>query len=345
MLNSVCSGNKNSNRDTIQKEVTQKKLPDTLEFKSGIRSILHDSKGNYWLGSDQEGVCKYDGQKFTYYTPENGFCGKQVIDIQEDELGHIWFGTSSGLCCFDGIKFYSNDRGLLTHVLRNEVQAEWSSNRTDLWFSGKKINELIRVTKDGIHTVNYPFQIPVMGKPNNYGITGFSKSKQEGLWIAHYPGVSYYDGKKLELINDSTMHYDGITKYMHVRSILEDSKGRLWIGNNGIGVLLKEGNAIIHFSEKHHLFKGDIFGVKSPAGTLMHVFAIYEDSKGHIWFGDRDTGAWRFDGKEIKNFVLDAALNSPHIWNIMEDKSGNLLFASGVRGVYKFNGNGFERFF
>lgn len=141
------------------------------------------------------------------------------------------------------------------------------------------------------------------------------------------------------------MRYDGKSKYMHVRSILEDSKGRLWIGNNGIGVQLKEKDSIIHFSEKYNLFKGEFIRVKSPEGTLMHVFAIKEDSKGNIWFGDRDTGAWRFDGKEMKNFKLDSFLNTQHIWDIFEDKSGNLLFASGDRGVYKFNGNGFDRVF
>ncbi|HAD33319.1 MAG TPA: diguanylate cyclase, partial [Chitinophagaceae bacterium] len=85
--------------------------------------------------------------------------------------------------------------------------------------------------------------------------------------------------------------------------------------------------------------------VNSPEGTLMHVFAIKEDSKGNIWFGDRDTGAWRFDGKEIKNFKLDSNISTQHIWDIFEDKRGNLLFASGERGVYKFNGNGFDRVF
>ncbi len=77
----------------------------------------------------------------------------------------------------------------------------------------------------------------------------------------------------------------------------------------------------------------------------MHVFAIKEDSKGNIWFGDRDTGAWRYDGKEIKNFIVDSKLNSQHIWNIYEDKKGNLLFVMADNSVYKFNGDGFSKFF
>jgi ligand-binding sensor domain-containing protein len=345
ILNFSCTENRNSNNTIKQNKIKLTNVTDTLKFKSGIRSILQDSKGNYWFGSDQEGVCKYDGKTFTYYTSENGFCGKQVIYIKEDETGQIWFGTSSGLCCFDGNKFTADRNDSPTNILGHEQQDTWSINGTDLWFPGKNQNELIRIDKGKIHTIKYPIQISSKGNSIDYGIIGFSKSKNGGLWVAHYSGVSYYDGKAIQFINDSTMHYDGKSKYMHVRSILEDSKGRLWIGNNGIGVQLKDKDFIIHFSEKHDLVHGDIFAFPGLPGTLMHVFAIKEDSKGNIWFGDRDTGAWRFDGKEMKNFKLDTNLNTQHIWDIFEDKSGNLLFASGDRGVYMFNGNGFDRVF
>ncbi|MGB3947766.1 MAG: two-component regulator propeller domain-containing protein [Bacteroidia bacterium] len=345
IFNYACTDKKNLNSDTKRNPTTQTNLTDTLKFKTGIRSILQDSKGNYWFGSDQEGVCMYDGKNFTYYTTENDFCGKQVIYIKEDETGLIWFGTSSGLCCFDGNKFTSNEKMYPLNNSDGKHYAGWQLSTNNLWFPGINKNELIRINNGKSYTIKYPIQISLKENSVDYGITGFSKSKNGGLWVAHYSGVSYYDGKKIQFINDSTMHYDGKSKYMHVRSILEDSQGRLWIGNNGIGVQLKEKGAMIHFSEKYNVFKGDIFRVKSAEGTLMHVFAIKEDSKGNIWFGDRDTGAWKFDGKELKNFKLDTTLNTQHIWDIFEDRSGNLLFASGDRGVYKFTGNGFDRMF
>lgn len=345
MLNLACSENSNSKKDIEQNEITLTNTTDTLKFKSGIRSMMQDRKGNYWFGSHQEGACKYDGKNFTYYTTENGLCGNQVIYIKEDETGLIWFGTSSGVCCFDGNKIIADRNGDPADIYGYDPYAEWSINKTDIWFPGKHQNELIRIDNGKIQTIKYPMRIPAKGEQVDHGITGFSKSKNGGLWIANYSGYSYYDGTTFQFINDSAMHYDGKSRYMHVRSILEDSKGRLWIGNNGIGVQLKEKDSVIHFSEKHHLLKGEIFGMKSPEGTLMHVFAIKEDSKGNIWFGDRDTGAWRFDGTEMKNFMLGSTLSSQHIWDIYEDKNGNLLFASGERGVYKFNGNGFDRVF
>jgi ligand-binding sensor domain-containing protein len=136
-------------------------------------------------------------------------------------------------------------------------------------------------------------------------------------------------------------------EYFHIRSILEDSKGNLWIGNNGLGVLLKRGDSILNFSEKQGLIHADSdrSGNRSHPGTLEHIFAISEDSKGNIWFGDRDTGAWRYDGMTMKNFVVNESLESPMIWQIYENAMGDLLFAMASGGIYRFNGEDFDRMF
>src|SRR5436190_1919826 len=51
-------------------DVTKSKLNDSaivapalLRFET-VRSILEDSKGNYWFGSWKEGVCRVDGKSF-----------------------------------------------------------------------------------------------------------------------------------------------------------------------------------------------------------------------------------------------------------------------------------------
>jgi ligand-binding sensor domain-containing protein len=336
-FNSSCNNARKFNEQKNENGSLIEKTGDTLKFTKGLRSICQDSKGNYWIGSDQEGVCKFDGKAFTYYTTENGFCGKQVISIKEDASGRIWFGTSSGLCSYDGQKFNSNVNLTEMKLLK--------TNKADLWFPGNNTNVLIKIANGFSSTIKNPIEIPLNANPIDYGITGFSVGKMNDLWIAYYCGVAHFDEKSIQYINNRKMNFDGKSNYMHVRSILEDSKGRLWIGNNGIGLLLKEGNAITHFSREKNLIKGEIFNVKSPEGSLMHVFAIKEDSKGNIWFGDRDTGAWRYDGKELKNFKVDAKLNSQHIWDIYEDKRGNLLFVMAENSVYKFNGNGFKKFF
>lgn len=164
--------------------------------------------------------------------------------------------------------------------------------------------------------------------------------------MATYAALFSYDGKTVTIFDRKTLKLKD-NELLHIRSILADSKGRIWIGNNGIGVLLKEGNPIINFSEKNNLIhpastrRGD----RSQPGTLEHVFAIEEDSEGNIWFGDRDTGAWKYDGKTLTNNKIDSALNTQMIWSIYEDQNKNLLFGMAGGGVYIFNGKTFDKRF
>lgn len=130
-------------------------------------------------------------------------------------------------------------------------------------------------------------------------------------------------------------------------SILEDSKGRLWIGNNGIGVLLKDNGTTINFSEKNNLIHptSSRRGDKSQAGTLEHVFAIEEDGDGDIWFGDRDTGVWKYDGNTIKNYTKELGLPNYFVHTIYKDNKDELWFVQTDGNVFKFNGEIFEKQF
>ncbi len=317
---------------------------DTLVFTSGIRSILQDSKGNYWFGSHQEGVCLFDGKTFTYFTTDDGLSDNQVRTIQEDQNGVIWFGTGNGVSNYkDGIIKNQTPRISLTGS-NLFVKGNWALTENDLWFDAGKESGAYRYDDQNLSYLEFPVQ-GVTNTYNTFSATGFSKGKKGNLWIATYTAVIEYKGKSFEIIDDKSLGYSKETGLLHIRSILEDSKGNLWIGNNGIGVLLKEGDSIINFSEQNNLIHptSSRRGDKSPTGTLEHVFAIKEDDKGNIWFGDRDTGAWKFDGKTMTNYSIDEKLKTQMIWSIYQDNNGDLLFAMGTGGVYQFNGKSFDK--
>ncbi|MFT4973296.1 MAG: hypothetical protein ACI9JY_002504 [Saprospiraceae bacterium] len=68
-----------------------------LNFTTMIYSIFEDSDGNMWFGSDREGVCRFDGKSYTYFSMEDGLSHSQIRLIQGDGNGNIWFGTGNGL--------------------------------------------------------------------------------------------------------------------------------------------------------------------------------------------------------------------------------------------------------
>ncbi len=344
-LNLSCAEKKSSKNEISKLEFENFSNADTLNYNCGIRAIFQDSKGNYWFGSHQEGVCLFDGKTFTYFTSDDGLSDNQVRTIQEDQNGIIWFVTGNGVSSYDGKK-------IINHTLKSNTitgyfsQNEWVKTDRDLWF-GAGINPGV-YRWDG-HKLSYlKFPVKKTINPDNvYLVTGITNGKNEMLWISTYTGIFGYNGKKFTIINDETLNLTKKLGLLHIRSIFEDSKGRLWIGNNGIGVLLKEGDSIINFSEQNHLIHptSSRSGDKSPAGTLEHVFVINEDAEGNIWFGDRDTGAWKFDGKAITNYIIDDKLATPMIWSIYNDNKNNLLFGMADGGIYKFNGKSFDRIF
>lgn len=139
---------------------------------------------------------------------------------------------------------------------------------------------------------------------------------------------------------------------IHIRSVLADSKGRIWIGNNGIGVILIKGETLTHFSkEQGRLIPMDKFIYNTQNNQtekntgIQSVFAIEEDSEGNIWFGDRDSGVWKFDGKTLTNYSIDKSLSTQMTWSIYKDNRDNLLFGMADGGVYQFNGKTFEKRF
>jgi len=338
-LNISCLEKKSAVKEaTKPTEITASKT-DTLKFTTGIRTIYQDSKGNYWFGSHNEGVSLYDGKSFKYFTTNNGLSDNQIRSIQEDKYGNIWLGTSKGICVYDNGKLTTYPTNIYNPRL------DWDKTNGDLWFNAGQEDGIYRF--DGINMNYLIFPKPINNNPDNtYGVTDISKTKDGKVWIATYAALFSYDGKMVNIFDNEKLNlkYDEL---LHIRSVLADSKGRIWIGNNGIGVLLMDGDSIIHFSEKNNLIhptskrRGD----KSKPGTLEHVFAIEEDSEGNIWFGDRDTGAWKFDGKIVTNYIIDKQLLSPMIWTIYKDNNNTLLFGMSDGNIYKFNGNDFEKLF
>ena len=153
------------------------------------------------------------------------------------------------------------------------------------------------------------------------------------------------------MIDDESLGLNEDTGSLHVRCIFEDSTGRVWVGNNGIGVILIDGDTTIKFTQEQGVGRRDRRSggtmvpqpgdVSDGAASLHRVFSIGEDRAGNIWFGTNEQGAWRYDGESLRNFTEEDGLASKGIHAIYTDSRGDLLL--GGNGVFKFNGESFDR--
>lgn len=314
-----------------------------LKYTTGVRSILEDKKGNIWFGSYNEGVCLLQNGEFQYFTTENGLSSNSVWNIYEDKNGIIWFECGQGLSSYDGQK-------MTVYKERNyDATTQWKLTDGDLWFKG---DEAMGFNKPEQHPGVYHFDgknlfyrsFPINVKQQlkkGYSVsTNFVRSKNGSVWFGTYSALIGYNGSDFKIINDSFLGLNGETGYLHIRSIMEDSKGNLWIGNNGIGVLKYDGEKVVNFTDQQKLKKEDTKG-----NSLEQVFSIGEDALGNIWFGTvYGSGVWRYDGNSIKNFTKEDGLKSEQIWFIYKNKQGELWFGGkDPSGVYSFNDQSFER--
>lgn len=353
-LNLSCIEKKSTENETKQHELVATSKTDTLKFTSGIRAIFQDSKGNYWFGSLKEGVAVYDGKSFNYFTSNEGLSDNQIHAIQEDKNGVIWFTTQMGACSYDGTRITNrtninneSSQYIFPQQSNYNTTSKWMKSENDLWFEADIKSGVYRYDGQRLHYLDLPPQKVLNFNDNLFAVTDITKGKDNMIWFATYAGVFGYNGSDFTIITDETLGYDRKIEPLHIRSIYEDSKGRLWLGNNGIGVLLKDADSIINFSKKHNLIHPESKrnGEKSPKGTLEHIFIIAEDNKGNIWFGDRDAGIWKFDGKRFENYTNKDGLVNDFALSIYEDKNGELWFGMADGKVYIFNGKTFEKKF
>ena len=152
-----------------------------------------------------------------------------------------------------------------------------------------------------------------------------------------------FDGESFTMIDREAMGRRDDPHDIGIRALLVDRKGRLWIGDNGGGVFVYDGDTTINFTRMHHLDESDTDG-----NSLHRIFSIAEDDAGHMWFGTVGSGIWRFDpvSGNFTNFTESDGLKSALIWTIYKTKKGDLLFGGENPGhVYRFNGSSFDRIF
>ena len=300
-----------------------------------IRSIFQDSKGNYWFGSNGDGVFRYDSKTVTQFTNKDGLADNQVIHIQEDEFGNIWFGSGTfGVTKFDGSKFeVLSEKVNITNGTLND----WKSKKSDLWFyAGGGVFRYNNSTLDYI-----PFDSSASNSQYNaafslsrYGVYCILKDKKGNVWFGtQAEGICRFNGKTLTWFKEKGLSGPAVL------GLFEDSKGTVWFGNNGAGLFRYDGTTLVNFTEEKGLGNADFSVSSKPGlGTLARVYAINEDTNGNIWIGTVDAGVWKYDGKTLTNYTTKDGLTSNAVNTIFKDKNGELWFGTDADGICKFNG-------
>ena len=80
------------------------------------------------------------------------------------------------------------------------------------------------------------------------------------------------------------------------------------------------------------------FNTPSLVMLDKNIRSIFQDKKGHFWFGTNGAGVYRYDGEKLQQFTVKDGLSNNQIQHIQEDQFGNIWFGTGLFGVSKYDG-------
>jgi|GEM_PF-2580719 len=162
------------------------------------------------------------------------------------------------------------------------------------------------------------------GLPNN-AILDIEQTEEGYLWLATYNGLTRFDGTEFEV------YYRGNTSELqtnHVSCLAVDSKGQLWIGTNGGGLL------------KYHRGIFTSYQQKTDKGSI--VTAIAKGTTGGLWIGTRD-GLLKFENESFQT-VQDQQLKDLNVTSLFQDHKGRLWIGTTTKGLFLLDDEGITNY-
>ncbi|MBE9126667.1 response regulator [Coleofasciculus sp. LEGE 07092] len=323
--------------------------------QSGVISILQDSRGLMWFGT-QDGLNIYDGYNFKIYKYDelnpHSLSDNFIASLYEDRSGTIWVGTDGG-----GLNRFNRATEQFTHYTYNPNDPHSLSNNRVLsihedhsgtiWVGtdGGGLNRFNRVTEQFTHYIHNPEDSTSLG---NNTVFAIYEDKLGRLWIGT-------GGGGLNQFNPETGQFK---QYKHepnqphslgnntVLSIYEDQSNRLWIGTNGGG--------LNQFNRETEQFVRYTHNLNNP-NSLSHdtVSSIAEDQFGNLWLATSNwyvnsygAGLDKFDPEtqQFTHYTHDPAnpnsLSDNIISCVLRDRAGIIWTANAFSGINKFDEKG-----
>jgi len=280
-----------------------------------VTALLEDAQGTLWLGTDRGAVYRRRAGHLEMLAPA-GQLGSRVRTLLSDRDGNLWVGTrGGGLTRFRDGEFATLNGGRLAGT---DVRALFEDDEGSLWI-GSAGAGLLRLRNGKFAPIG-----DAEGLRGNVTWTIAPRSAG-GVWIGTDAGLSSYAQGVVRRIRLPTPRED-----VRVRSVLEDSQGRLWVGTDGAGLYRLDRTGFTTVAQRSDLASGT-------------VTAIVEDHRGRIWIGE-NRGLALIEGARAT--PMSEALHLPRagVSVLFVDRADHLWVATETQGLYRIGSDGTRHF-
>lgn len=278
-------------------------------------SLATDHSGAVWVATHTHGIIRLQNGKLTSFTTNNGLSSNFTPENSRALLigpdSSVWIATLGGgvnRLKNGKISVYSTQQGLSN----SHVYTLFMDGNSTLWIG----------TESGLNILHgktgkvQPIKMPSNHARANAGfaaIQAITRDKQGNIWIGTNNGLYRYSNGEWATYTTQ----DGLPGN-HIRSLMCDSRGTLWIGTIGAGLCR---------------YRSGVFSTFSAQDGLTHtdVFDIVEDFEGSLYIGTGGGGLNRLRNGSVTVYSRRLGLADP--WSVMEDKDGNMWFSMFANGI------------
>ncbi len=300
-----------------------------------VRSITEDKSGRLVIGS-------LNG--LYYQIDKNNKSGFERIsrggfeDVQFDNQGNLWAGTSNGIMLFKAMngygqlklhRRYSIDLRNPRSLNKNLIKSVYKDQTGIIWIgtNGGGVNKFDPEQKQFRH-----FRKTLIPKSLSYNkIRSIFEDSDNNLWIGTEGG-----GLNLQLAGEDDGTYNHFTSFSSISKTFALAE----IQRNERKILLigSENFPSLYEMDITDLSDGQQPNAKPVSRIGSSVFSILKDSRNNVWVGTYKGGVyrWKHDGDiayDTTNYRHDVenpnSVSNNIIRNIFEDSRGNVWFATG----------------
>ncbi|MCH7656946.1 MAG: SpoIIE family protein phosphatase [Bacteroidetes bacterium] len=300
---------------------------------STVLTMIQDSRGYLWLGTQGGGVSRFDGYNFINFNSEKGLANNTIRTILEDSKGNLWFGTDDGISFYDGYSFrtINKDDGLSGTL----VVKIYEDKQNNIWAgTDEGLNKIGFVNNyDSVNIKTYSY---IDGLSDNL-IFDIYEDRYERLWLAFYGGginiLTFSDNAGLQV----DKLFRGTIPSDIILCIEEDSEGNLWFGTGDEGAFKIEG-----FTSSS-LGKIKTFNINNgfPDNTIWDILS---DNDGNIWFGTDKAGIVKYDQDQFRNYSIEQGFPDKQVLCLLQDSEKNIWTGTFSSGICRLMGEHFSHY-
>jgi ligand-binding sensor domain-containing protein/signal transduction histidine kinase len=257
----------------------------------------------------------------------------------EDHIGRVWVGSlGRGIFC------YSTNEPVRQLTIKDGL----GSDLVRVLFEDSEGNIWAGTRSGGLNRLR-PALFKTYGKPEGLAsdlVTAVCEGQNGDIWVGTDGyGVNRISGKGID-------HYSGPQGLdaWHIRALEMDHEGTIWVGSwpASTAIAPSEHQGALTASSGGGLFrleKNQFAEVGGIPGRDTPVAALFEDSRGTLWLGQRTMNRLA----RLKNGVA-SAIDLPNsapaldVTVMTEDASGNLWVGTDGNGLFCCNGAKSQRF-